>query len=614
MELLSRDTNDRFVAAGQYARLQARIRSLLQGRDIPVLFVSSFDHRTRWGPFLFVDKILIPGGPVAVGAALRTAGFEQTRVVLEQWTPNIRVGQARLGGRRPEMLFVSSMQIHSASAYRHIRDAWRAGEARPLVLAGGPKAIYEPWDFFGLSDDGRVGADVVVTGEDYVILELMERLLDHQSQHETMRAAFERCRRSGWLDDIPGLVFRPSEDDGLGKPEYLISTGTQRLVQDLGELPLMHEALGLFEPPHRRHDLARRAVAPDRLRRHGRILGVVTTRGCRFHCPYCPIPAYNQFSFRYKNPERVVEEMTLVQRTTGIQRFFGTDDNFFNRREAVEAIFSAMARGRAGRRPFRDAIWFGTEATESDVHKNLDLLPLARDAGCRAIWLGIEDMTAELVKKGQSPEKTQVVFREMRKHGILPMPMMVHHDGQPLWSRGNLYGLLNQVRFLRQAGAASLQVTALTPAPGTRFYEDAYRDGLVLDRVAGRAVEDFQFDGNHCLATRDPHPLRKQTNIFAAYAAFYNPLNALRSALATDSQWGYRMIYQLYGMLAVGRSITQALPWMMRLTRGPLEKATAVPRPRYPLVVIEPVARPCEVRPAGAELPVLGQTASATCG
>ena len=69
------------------------------------------------------------------------------------------------------------MQIHSASAYELIDDAYRLGEHRPLILAGGAKAIYEPWDFFGLGPESA-GADVVVTGEEFVILELLDRLLD----------------------------------------------------------------------------------------------------------------------------------------------------------------------------------------------------------------------------------------------------------------------------------------------------------------------------------------------------------------------------------------------------------------------------------------------------
>ncbi len=70
-----------------------------------------------------------------------------------------------------------------------------------------------------------------------------------------------------------------------------------------------------------------------------------------------------------------------------------------------------MAKGKVHGKPFRDAIFFGTEATEFDVYKNQDLLPLCREGGLRAIWFGIEDMTAELVKKGQSPEKTKHAVR-----------------------------------------------------------------------------------------------------------------------------------------------------------------------------------------------------------
>ena len=111
-----------------------------------------------------------------------------------------------------------------------------------------------------------------------------------------MRQAFERVRDAGLLEDICGLVYRPDSDEG--PPDYLVNTGVQRLVADLDELPLSFESLGLFEPPHRRTGLSRHAVPVDRLGRHADIMSLVPTHGCKFHCPYCPIPAYNQFTFR----------------------------------------------------------------------------------------------------------------------------------------------------------------------------------------------------------------------------------------------------------------------------------------------------------------------------
>ena len=140
-----------------------------------------------------------------------------------------------------------------------------------------------------------------------------------------MREAYERAREGGLLEDIPGTGVPARLAHGL--PEYLINTGVQRLVQDLDELPLPFDAMGLFEPPHRRLTLSSRPVAAERIGRHAKFLAMVTTHGCQFHCAYCPIPGYNQFTFRNRSPERLVEEMSGIALHCGISGFFGTDDN-----------------------------------------------------------------------------------------------------------------------------------------------------------------------------------------------------------------------------------------------------------------------------------------------
>jgi hypothetical protein len=583
VELPRRPRGDRYTTPGQYRRLESQIRRRVRKQDIPTLFVYAFDFRTRVGPFVYVDKTLIPGAPSAVAAALYAAGLTNVRVVMQQWTPNIRPSLARFDGNPPELLLVSSMQIHSAGAYRLIRDAWRLGDQRPLILAGGPKAIYEPWDFFGLSPDGREAADVVVTGEEYVLLELLDRILEHKGDRETMREAFERVRAAGLLEDIPGLVYRPDAPDA-GPPEFLINTGVQRLVEDLDELPVPFDALGLFEPPHRRGTLSRHPVPVDRLRKHGKIMAIVTTHGCKFRCPYCPIPAYNQLTYRFRSAERLVEEMAGIAERSGIRSFFGTDDNFFVDRQLVEGIFSTMASGQVHKRPFRKAIWFATEATEFDVFKHQDLLPLARDAGLRGLWFGIEDLTARLVRKGQSAAKTKSLFKLLLRQGIAPMPMMMHHDDQPLWSWRGLVGLVNQVGFLRRAGALTCQITLLGPSVGSKSYDDSFTDGLVLCRVGGKPVEEYQLDGNHIVATRHQRPWRRQLNMLASYASFYNPVNLLRAIPKIDKLWAPRMVMQVYGMLGLAKSIFRARDWFRRLVSGPIEKCSELPVPKFRMV------------------------------
>ena len=459
--------------------------------------------------------------------------------MLQQWNPRLRPSLARIDGRPPDLLFVSGMQIHSAAAYRLITDAWALGEHRPLILAGGAKAIYEPWDFFGLGPDGRRGADVVVTGEEFVLLELLDRILEFQGQRETMRTAFTRARNAGTLQDIPGLVY-PRDDRW---PCDLVNTGIQRLVQDLDELPLPFDAFGLFEPPHRRATLAPRPLPADQLGRFAKVLAVITTHGCKFHCPYCPIPAYNQDTFRYRHPERLVEEIAGTVERTGIDSFFGTDDNFFNNREAVHDLLDAMTRGSARGRPFRDAIWFGTEATEFDVDRNRDLLPFAHDAGLRAISFGIEDLTAELVKKGQSPEKTPHLPRAARAWHRADADVDAPRRPAAALAQRALR-TLNQVRSLRRVGAVTFQVTFLTPVIGTKGYEQPYRDGLMMRRVAGRKVADHLFDGNHCIASGSPRPLDQAAQPPARLRLVLQPAQRPPALVTLDSLWKFRLVYQ----------------------------------------------------------------------
>src|SRR6266436_4543419 len=134
MELLSRAKNDRYTRPGHYQELEKCLRSNPDTAKIPILVCYAFDYRTRLGPFLFADTRLLTAGPRAIASALYSAGFTKTRIVLRQWNPNIQPSLVRLDGEPPQMLFVSSMQIHSASAYEMIADAFKLGEDRPLIL------------------------------------------------------------------------------------------------------------------------------------------------------------------------------------------------------------------------------------------------------------------------------------------------------------------------------------------------------------------------------------------------------------------------------------------------------------------------------------------------
>jgi len=382
-------------------------------------------------------------------------------------------------------------------------------------------------------------------------------------------------------------------------------------VGDLDELPDPVLGYGLLEPPGKGPTLAPRAIEADRVGKHGPIGSLVLTLGCRFTCPYCPIPAYNQRQYRAKSGDRIAEEVERLYNHYRIRMFFGADDNFFNDKNRTLDIAETLARKvDAGSRPHCKVRW-GTEATIHDTLAMKDHLPTIRRAGLWALWMGVEDMSGTLVKKGQTADKTLEAFALLRENGIFPVPMMMHHDSQALYTRKDQSGLLNQVRLLRKSGALYMQVLMLSPSPGSKLYVGTYESGLAYKNVNGKPVEPYIGDGNYVIASRAAEPWRKQLNILIAYLYFYNPLNFVLALFRSKSdipladsetspgskrkggvaRWLSRRLsahfadaaVQLFGMWGLFHTVRRTFVWAIRLMRGPVIRHTSPPVSRIPM-------------------------------
>jgi radical SAM superfamily enzyme YgiQ (UPF0313 family) len=583
MELPPRASGDQLLRAGELTDIIRRLRLLAPRHELATVIACAFDRRTRMLPFFYADVRMAPAGVRAIGSAMTAAGFTQTRIVLQQWNPNFRPSRMLLEGRTPDLFMISSMSLHAAACGAMIRDAWRIPpEHRPLIIAGGTVCIYEPWLVFGVDESAPCAADVAVTGEEYVLLSLLETLLAFRSRGESIRAAFARARDSGALDRIPGLMY--SRTDDAGRPRELVDTGIQRLLGDLDELPGAELGYQLLEPPGRGPGLAPQALSAGEVRRYSPIGSLVLTLGCKFSCNYCPIPGYNQRHFRFKSAPRISEEIFRLRAEYGLRNFFGTDDNFFNDRKRALEIVETLARDVQDNKRLGKRIRWGTEATVHDTLRMKDHLALVHRAGVRALWLGVEDMSGALVLKGQDTNRTIEVFELLRLRGICPMPMMMHHDAQPLLSRPTDQGLLNQVRLLRKAGAVGLQVLMITPSAGSRKYEETFTSGQVFRRVAGRPVEPYMYDGNYVIASSTRDPWRKQFNILITYLSFYNPLRLVAALAGHRSRLGFKPAgVQIVGMWGLAHTVWRTFGWALRLLTGRIERLTSPPASTIPV-------------------------------
>ncbi len=574
MELPFREKGDELLKPGTVTALRERLKQHAQRHDLRSVAAYAFDHRTRMLPFYFVDRRMSPGGVRALGGALHEARFDKTRVVLQTWNRNFKPSRMKLDGQVPDLFMASSMMIHSGRMKEMLRDVCRIDPGkRPLVIAGGPHMYYMPWDAFSADEENPYRPDIAVTGELPVFLEFLDVLLTERATDEPLRGAFLRAKDQGAFDHMPGLVYPIAEEGKV--PEALVDTGIQRLLGDLDELPHPIHGYRVMERPSRKQTLGDRPIDKNRIRKYTPISAIEMTYGCKFRCPYCPIPAYNQHKDRRKSPQRIANEMKTLYEEYGIRFFFGSDDNFFNRKprsiEIIEEIASTTVDGgtRMGKR-----ISWGTEVTVHDTLQMRDHLRRARDGGCKALWLGVEDMTATFIKKGQSVDKTREAFQLIWRNGIHPMPMLMHDDTQPLISFKSPRGLINQLQLLRNANAMSAQVLLLSPAPGTKTNKELYSTGTAYKSVNGRPIEPHMIDGNHLVASKHKRPWSKQLNVLIGYMFFYNPLRLLKALVLPKNRRGHFADAgaQLIGMAGVVQNIWRTPRWLYHLLRGRIER------------------------------------------
>src|SRR5436309_14995935 len=120
MELPRRTRGDELLRAGELKRVRERLRAVAPQHDLVSVIACAFDHRTRMLPFIYADTRMVPAGVRAIGSAMVDAGFEKTRIVLQQWNPRFRPSRMRLDGRVPDLFLVSTRGMHSGRALEMI--------------------------------------------------------------------------------------------------------------------------------------------------------------------------------------------------------------------------------------------------------------------------------------------------------------------------------------------------------------------------------------------------------------------------------------------------------------------------------------------------------------
>ncbi|MGJ8698276.1 MAG: radical SAM protein [Verrucomicrobiaceae bacterium] len=242
------------------------------------------------------------------------------------------------------------------------------------------------------------------------------------------------------------------------------------------------QALGPFDfanSPTPRFDL----LQPDRYPR----FTVQTQRGCPLSCEFCAASMRLSPKFRVKPVDRVIAEIRLLKDLYQRPFIEFADDNTFVDKRHGKALMRALAK--------EDVRWF----TESDVSvaDDEDLLKMIRDAGCQQILIGFEspNFTALDGVEKNSNWKARRTDRYLRavetiqKHGITVNGCFIFGmDGDGPESFGNV------LDFVEKSGLYDVQMTYLTPFPGTPLHQRLTEEGRILVQNASETCTLFDIN------------------------------------------------------------------------------------------------------------------------
>ncbi|MFP6876935.1 MAG: radical SAM protein [Roseibacillus sp.] len=296
---------------------------------------------------------------------------------------------------------------------------------------------------------------------------------------EAFRLA-ERFREFGMPTILGGLhaTLAPEECKkhvdcliiGEGEPVW------PEVVRDLqkGKLQAVYDARarGPFDfrqAPAPRFDL----LNPDRYPR----FTVQSQRGCPYACEFCAASMRLSPKFRTKPVEKVLHEIRSLKELYRRPFIEFADDNTF----ADKRHGRALMRGLAG----EGIRWF-TE-TDVSVADDEDLLKMMRDAGCYQVLIGLESPNFDSLDKvelksnwkARRTDKYLQAVETIQKHGITVngcFVMGLDGDGPKCFD--------NVLEFVEKSGLYDVQITYLTPFPGTPLWTRLSEEGRLLSEEA----------------------------------------------------------------------------------------------------------------------------------
>ncbi len=315
-------------------------------------------------------------------------------------------------------------------------------------------------------------------------------------------AIADRLRAAGVKVAMGGLHVTVRPEEALHHADYVflgegeniwpaalaaIERGSSQRIWRASEVP----PIDVADLPVPRYDLL--------ARRHYNRFPVQTTRGCPWRCDFCASNVMLRQAYRKRPVEDVVRDIRALKRLRKRPFVEFADDNTF--------VDKAWGKELCRQLKPLHIKWF-TE-TDISVADDAELLTLMREAGCRQVLIGLE-----------SPEQTALEGLEMRANfkarrfgGYLDAVRGIQAHGITvngcfiLGLDSHTPEIFQEVLdFSMRVPLYDVQITVLTPFPGTPLYDRLLRQGRLLEPERWDLCT--LFDVNYVPTNMTPEDLR----------------------------------------------------------------------------------------------------------
>jgi radical SAM superfamily enzyme YgiQ (UPF0313 family) len=297
----------------------------------------------------------------------------------------------------------------------------------------------------------------------------------YTAQAKECYALADRFRAAGITTVIGGLHVTAMPDEALehcdivvvgeGEPvwEQVIADVESGAAADIYESDTLFD---LADAPIPRYDL----LDPERYNR----LTVQTQRGCPWRCEFCASSRLLSPRYKTKPVENVSAEIEAMKNVWTDPFVELSDDNsFVNKTHARELVAAIGAQ---------NVKWF-TE-TDLSIADDPGLLAMMSDAGCREILVGFESPNAAALDgietrknwKYLQVDRLRAAVSTIQEHGVALNACFVlglDGDGPEVFDA--------VARFVDETDPFDVQITVLTPFPGTPLYERLLREDRIIE-------------------------------------------------------------------------------------------------------------------------------------